>query len=343
MENNMTREQRLALLDRIEVLNKVKALLLLPGLAMVTISQAAEYFEVSRDVIQACYHRHREELTENGAISLLPSQLQERLIGHNVQLVGSKSSQLVCIDENDYFEIPNRGCKFFSPRAMLNLAMLLKDSPIAREVRNQLLNIVENVHPMDRIAPIEDEQELMLELGRAIASGDLQAVLAAQAKYNAFKNQHLEAAQAQIKALTKEKESLNEANAMLAEKSLVWDRRRTLNALIRKIAATVFDHKYGAAWDRFYRELKYQTGIHVVTRSSRSGKPVLDTVKTEEWPKLLKVAASLCYDYAVDVVHATNAETVRAYDLDTVETEFGVRKNKGVVVWRSVDGTSAVS
>ena len=31
MKNYMTREQRLALLDRIEVLNKVKALLLLPG------------------------------------------------------------------------------------------------------------------------------------------------------------------------------------------------------------------------------------------------------------------------------------------------------------------------
>ena len=123
---------------------------------------------------------------------------------------------------------------------------------------------------------------------------------------------------------------------------MVWDRRRTLNALIREIAATVFDHKYGAAWDRFYRELKYQTGIHVVTRSSRSGKPVLDTVKDEEWPKLLKVATSLCYDYAIDVVHATNEETVRAYDLDIVETEFGVRRNRGVVAWHAVEGTSAL-
>ena len=81
MENNMTREQRYALLDRIEVLNKVKALLLLPGLAMVTIGQAAEYFEVTVEAIQSCYRRHRAELTENGAITLSPSQLQERLIG----------------------------------------------------------------------------------------------------------------------------------------------------------------------------------------------------------------------------------------------------------------------
>ena len=225
---------------------------------------------------------------------------------------------------------------------MLNLAMLLKDSPIAREVRTQLLNIVDTVHPLDRIESIDDEQTLMLELGKAIASGDLQAVLEAQAKFNAFRNRYLEAAQEQIQTLQKEKASLNEANAMLAEKSMVWDRRRTLNALIREIAATVFDHKYGAAWDRFYRELKYQTGIHVVTRSSRSGKPVLDTVKDEEWPKLLKVATSLCYDYAIDVVHATNEETVRAYDLDIVETEFGIRRNKGVVTRYAIEGTSAL-
>lgn len=79
-----------------------------------------------------------------------------------------------------------------------------------------------------------------------------------------------------------------------------------------------------------------------MTRSSRSGKPVLDTVKDEEWPKLLKVATSLCYDYAIDVVHATNEETVRAYDRDIVETEFGIRRNKGVVTRYAIEGTSAL-
>jgi hypothetical protein len=42
------------------------------------------------------------------------------------------------------------------------------------------------------------------------------------------------------------------------------------------------------------------------------------------------------------VVHATNEETVRAYDLDIVETEFGVRRNRGVVTWHAVEGTSAL-
>ena len=279
---DLSKELRASLVNRIEVLNKVKALLLLPGLSMVTISQAAAYFEVPVEAIQGCYRRHREELKSNGAVSLTPSQLQEKLIGRDVQLAGGVATQTVCIDNMHYFEIPNRGCKFFTPRAMLNMAMLLQGSAVAQAIRNQLLNIVEDVKPMERVETIQEEQDLVFELGQAIASGNLQAVLEAQAKYNAYKNRHLEAAQARIDTLTAKNASLDTMNAMLVERSMAWDPRRTLNALIREIAATAFDHKYAAAWDRFYRELKYQTGIHVVTRSGKSGKPVLDTVKDEE-------------------------------------------------------------
>ena len=84
---NMTREQRAALLDRIDVLNKVKALMLLPGLCMVTMKQAAAYFEVSLDCVQKCYSRNRAELNANGAVMLTPTQLLEQLNGQDVQLV----------------------------------------------------------------------------------------------------------------------------------------------------------------------------------------------------------------------------------------------------------------
>jgi hypothetical protein len=56
----------------------------------------------------------------------------------------------------------------------------------------------------------------------------------------------------------------------------------------------------------------------------------------------MKVIASLCYDYCVDVVYATNKETVQAYNLDTVETEFGVRKNRGTVVVRPAAAAPAL-
>jgi len=340
---NMTREQRAALLDRIDVLNKVKALMLLPEIFMVTVKQLAEYFEESEENIRKCYSTHKAELSSNGAVNLTPSQLREQLTGKNFTSVGSRSGQLVCINDDCYFEMNNRGAVFFPPRAILNMAMLLPKSRVAREIRTQLLNITEAAMPQERVAAIENEQEMLADIGRAYASGDIAAFAAASSKYSGYLNRNLAAATEQITALNTEKAALNEVNAMLSEKALVWEPRRTLNALIRAIAASAFDHKYSAAWDRFYRELKYRTGITITKRTGfRAGKPALDSVRENEWPQLMKVIASLCYDYCVDVVYATNKETVQAYNLDTVETEFGIRKNRGTVVVRPAAAAAAM-
>lgn len=337
MENNfdLTKAQRDALMDRIDVLNKVKALMLLPEILMVTVKQLSEYFEETEENIRKCYSLHKEELTSNGVINLTPSQLRDQMTGKNFTSVGSRHGQLVCINDTCYFEMNNRGALFFPPRAILNMAMLLPKSRVAREVRSQLLNITEMTNPMERIIPIENEQEMLADIGRAYASGDLIAFAAASSKYSGYLNRNLADAQEKVQTLNTEKAALSEVNAMLSEGAMVWEPRQTLNALIRAIAASAFDHKYSAAWDRFYRELKYRTGILIAQRRGvRTGKPALDAIKDEEWPKLLKVAASLCYDYCVDVVYATNEATVRAYNLDLVETEFGVRKNRGTVVIR---------
>ena len=302
--------------------------MLMPGIMMVTVRQLAEYFEESPDNIHKCYAAHKAELISNGACLISPSELRERLNGIKFQSVGSKHGQMICIEDNYYFEMNNRGALFFPPRAILNMAMLLPKSRVAREIRSQLLNITEAAMPQDRVVVIESEQEMLADIGRAYASGDIAAFAAASSKYSGYLNRNLAAATDQITALNTEKAALSEVNAMLSEKALVWEPRRTLNALIRAIAASAFDHKYSAAWDRFYRELKYRTGITITKRTGfRAGKPALDSVREDEWPQLMKVIASLCYDYCVDVVYATNKETVQAYNLDTVETEFGVRKN----------------
>lgn len=331
MKMTMTKEQRAALLDRVDVLNKVKALMLLPGLCMITVNQAAEYFEETVGNIQKCYANHKDELNSNGVVSITPSGIKDQLIGKKVQLVGSKDGQLICIDD-EYFEMPNRGCKFFPPRALLNLAMLLPKSRVAREVRYQLLNVVEKATPETRVEDIDNEQEMIVDIGKAFASGNIAAFAEAAQKYTGYLNRNLTAAQENAAKLEIEKVALNAANALLAENALIWEPRATLNALIRAIAAAAFDHKYSLAWDKFYRELKYRTGIHIASRAeSKSGRLVLDGVREDEWPRLLKVAASLCYDYCVDVVYATNEETVAKYRLDIIETEFGVRRNRGTV------------
>jgi hypothetical protein len=319
---------------------------------MATTQQVADFFEIDVEVVQKCYQRNREELEGNGVVFLTPTRIEE-LIGHDVQLARMEGKRLYCMEENVYFEVANRGTKMFPTRAILNLAMLLPNSRVAREVRNQLLNITENAAPETRIAEIVNEQEMQLEVGKAFASGNLMAFAEAAKRLNDYVNRHLVAAQREVTVLTKKTErletekqqlaerstslekandSLNAANAMLAGKELVWPPRATLNALIRAIAGAAFNQRFSLAWDRFYRELKYRTGIHIESRSAaKRSDRVLDAVKDEEWPQLLKVAASLCYDYCVDVVYVTNEETVAEYQLDTIETSYGVRKNRGTV------------
>lgn len=48
--------------------------------------------------------------------------------------------------------------------------MLLRDSDVAKEVRNQLLNIEEKTSTETKIEDIEEEQKLMLSVGMAVAS-----------------------------------------------------------------------------------------------------------------------------------------------------------------------------
>lgn len=213
---SMTRQQREALLDRVDVLQKVKALMLLPRICMVTVKQLADYFEESADNIRKCYHSHREELESNGVCTLTVRDLEER-IGQKFQSVNTKGSKIICIDDGDYIEINNRGGLFFPPRAILNMGMLLPKSRVAKEIRIQLLNITETTTPVKRVEAIENEQELLNNIGRAFATGNISAFAEAASKYSGYLNRNLAAASTQIETLTREKASLNEVNAMLAE------------------------------------------------------------------------------------------------------------------------------
>lgn len=196
---------------------------------------------------------------------------------------------------------------------------------------------MEHTEPEKRVSEIENEESMIIEIGKAFASGDLMKFAEATQKYSGYLSRNLTEARKAIDDLNVECSSLQEMNAMLAEKSLVWEPRRTLNALVRAIAAAVFDHRYSQAWDRFYRELKYRTGINLTSRSAAKGGRVLDAVRDEEWPQLMKVIASLCYDYCIDVVHTTNEETVAEYNLDTIETEYGIRHNRGTTTRKVSD------
>ena len=119
------RKERANMINRIEVLEKVKGLLLLGDSEFATTLQVADYYEVDLSVIQKLVSRNKEELESNGMKLYYKNEIKN-LIGQDVKL------QII---------IPNRGMKLFSKRAILNVGILLRDSIIAKEVRRRLLDI----------------------------------------------------------------------------------------------------------------------------------------------------------------------------------------------------------
>ena len=137
--------------DRIEVLNKVKKLSMLPDDIHVTVEMAASYYEVEKYVIDRIIQRHREELTSDGIKTLRDENLREykKFIGeHNVHL--SAKSNLTLIPR----------------RAILRIGMILRDSEVAKTVRSYLLNVEEQASPVQRqqaVATAENLENLRLE------------------------------------------------------------------------------------------------------------------------------------------------------------------------------------
>lgn len=144
-----SRAVRAATLDRVDALDKVKALALLPDNLHVTTEMVASYYEVDLEVIKAMIRRHRDELVAAGMQVLRGEAL---------------------VEFERYFEYPSidlagpggakgrggrRALALFDRRAVLNVGQMLRDSDIAKRVRSYLLDVEERATPDQRLAAIE--------------------------------------------------------------------------------------------------------------------------------------------------------------------------------------------
>lgn len=196
-ENLLNPETRAKLSGRVEVLDKVKKLFLLPKLDTMTVEQIAEYYEVGKEAIQSCFKDNRIEISADGVTKYTPKAIIERLVpeGHSVK---SQYYTDFMLSDNVTLRVPNGGINLFSKRAILRIGMLLRDSPIAREVRTQLLNTFEKTDDAKKIEDIGTEQEAIAQMGIALVNNDIMAFCEAAMKYNSFKQRHIDQLEAKI-------------------------------------------------------------------------------------------------------------------------------------------------
>lgn len=276
------------LIARTEVLDKVKKLLLIPEMNCMTIRQVADYYEVDIDTINRCCQRNRTEIVGDGVANKTPKVFKDLLNEQDVQLVQNRTNLVIQIDDNTRLEIPNRGIKCFSKRAILRIGMLLRDSKIAQEVRTQLLNIVEHTaeeKPELLTQDIDDEEKLQAAIGKAFATGDIMEFATAAQAYTAFQRRHIDRIEASNKLLTAEVLHISD--------------RKMFNRVMRKFASTLHI-SFGVAFSMLYKQLSYRYGIDLKKRGDRKT-PYIQYIKDDEWDKVQKVIVAILEKYNVNV------------------------------------------
>jgi len=109
--------------DRIEVLERVSELLLLPTTEYATIEQVARYYRVEQTTIQQICEKYIDELSSDGMVVLSGKEQSD-----TKSLSGLKSTarQLTLLPE----------------RAIYRVGMLLQNNEVAKELRIRLLDIL---------------------------------------------------------------------------------------------------------------------------------------------------------------------------------------------------------
>jgi uncharacterized coiled-coil protein SlyX len=116
-----SKSMRESVIDREEVLEKVKKLSFLSDNSSLTIEMAANYYEVEKSVIEMTITRNRDELVTDGLTVLRGSELTK----YKLESVIPKNTPSLTI---------------MTKRALLRIGMILQESDVAKSVRSYLLD-----------------------------------------------------------------------------------------------------------------------------------------------------------------------------------------------------------
>ena len=196
-------------INRIDILDKVKTLLLIPKMECMTIRQVSDYYEVPVETIRGLYKDNRDEFVSDGAIKHSIGEIKNSIGGlPTIRKISNRKGVMeIEIDENTKVLIPNTGVILFPKRAVLRVGMLLRDSVIAKEVRTQLLNAVEVAQeekPEIITQEIQKEENLLLNISKAFATGNVMKLMTAMQEYSSYKDRHIKRLENDKKLLTTE-------------------------------------------------------------------------------------------------------------------------------------------
>ena len=205
--NNQNEREIIMTEERLDVVDKVKELVMLKGTEYMTTKMVADYYNIPKGTIDAVVNRNKDELIKNGYKLVSGKDMKKILVTCNMKVTNFRG----------YFEcngekFANRSNGLFNKRSILNVGMLLEDSPVAEEVRTLLLDNHEqlnNIHDklenneeitkedIDKSNPLyfvnreeelrKQEKDLNISLVEAINTGDMNKYMAIDCQKNKIK------------------------------------------------------------------------------------------------------------------------------------------------------------
>ncbi len=166
------RAARDTLATRVDVLDKVGVLATLPDDMHCTAVHTARFYEVSPEAIRQTISRNRDEFDADGYVVLRRAEVSDKLSLTPDQIGMPANAGTIAL-------LPRR--------SVLRVGMLLRDSPVARRVRDYLLDterpaVVETLTPLEYALRLVDAEKRVLEaqaqaevgkkFKRAIEAGD---------------------------------------------------------------------------------------------------------------------------------------------------------------------------
>ena len=273
------------LINRVDVLNRVKKVLTLPCTEVMTMQQVADFYEVPLNTVESCYNRNKNEIDMDGVVVMTPKTYKEFLKTSGKSLKNGYTQlngrMVVYIDDNTDVIIPNRGVKVFPENAILRTGMLLTESAVALEVRTQLinvLNVVKEVQPELVTREIDKEEALYLDIVKNIISGNRENVLVAFQNVVDYHKRH-------VLEMEKKIDEIETANQVITSNLKVISDRSSLSRVIRCLAR-VKSKSYSQAWNEFYTFLNYKAHINL---KKRGGKPYVNHINDNEWDIIQQV------------------------------------------------------
>ncbi|WP_144561532.1 ORF6N domain-containing protein [Bacillus mycoides] len=291
-------------MNRVDVLEKAKGLLLLPNTEYATTKQVADFYGVGIEAIAQIVLNNREELVTDGFSQKTKDEIQGLVScnKHETKIVNHRGYYCI-VDGGTEIRMSFAKTNLFPRRAILRIGMLLRDSEVAKGVRTQLLNIEEKATSEAKVTDIDEEIQLQMAVNQALMTGDINALAHASEKLIEFKSRHiteienkLQEQKTVIKTLAKEEVQYKNSGRILL---------KLVNRYSLVIHGTIGTNK---GWQDLCSHLvnKLEKGINLKSRrtNARRSNPrasYISVIRPEEFKIIIPAMVGICTSSGVDV------------------------------------------